>query len=239
MSRLRVPGFFAVSAGDPPLEALSNGLKGEGEFVAGIAKWVFENIFSTKNRSVADLWIIQYDSKFDNGTGKYGTNLDFGPWNYPHPWDTIIVPLELETGAYWHPGGLSTMGDILAVPLQSYLVDSVPTPANKTVFLYLHDPKNPVRIDMEVPLGGGNSSMVKLPSGRYLIQISGTWLLSKTTNFADGFDTDVTFGGAPRWLTSQHCQTMRRLLLHYRFSWPRWNSQPERWLGQYRQAHQA
>ena len=39
--------------------------------------------------------------------------------------------------------------------------------------------------------------MLKLPSGRYLLQISGTWFLSKTTNFADGFDMSVKFSGAP------------------------------------------
>lgn len=187
--RLRKPGYFAVVGGDPPRNAVLN------QYVPDFLASALYAIIDTKNRSASDLWIVRIDSKVSAGSGPMGSNLDFGPWNYPHPWDTIVLPIEIEKGNFWHPGGIDTLGDILAIPIQAYLVTD--PEQSKTVFFYVGNPENPMKFDFEINIGGSYATMDKLSNGRYLLVVDGKYMLSNSTNFADGFDTSNVLSGAP------------------------------------------
>lgn len=163
--RLRKSPYFAVTGSDPPADS---------RLPSEIA-WIF-GIFP---RVAGDLWFIRYDSKAQSGTGRLGSNLDYSVFNLPHPWDTVVLPVEVGDSDHWHPGGLATEGDILAVPVTDY----------RTYFFYVQNPENPLKISYEMPVAQGAVDLVKLSNGRYLIAFEQfSFYLSNSENIADGFN---------------------------------------------------
>ncbi|MFQ5638454.1 MAG: hypothetical protein ACE5IR_10720 [bacterium] len=104
----------------------------------------------------------------------------------------------------WHAGGISVLGDILAVPIESSTTNS-----SKIVFFYLQDPENPQLFSKRIDRPDGKAGAValtKLLNGYYLAAVWSDsdqhprrleFYLSESTNFFDGFRKDPW-----RWLAS-------------------------------------
>ncbi|RME89956.1 MAG: hypothetical protein D6767_07650 [Candidatus Hydrogenedentota bacterium] len=164
--RLRNGPYLAVTGSDPPADSR----------LPSWLAWIFDYY----PRVAGDLWIVRLDSKSQKGSGRWGTNETFSVFHLPHPWDTIVLPIEIGNKDHWHPGGLGTEGDILAVPLTGY----------HTLFFYMDNPENPKKIAYEMPVAEGAVDLVKLSNGYYLIAFEQfTFYLSNSTNIANGFST--------------------------------------------------
>lgn len=87
----------------------------------------------------------------------------------PSDVDTIVQIAALDKGA-WHAGGISTMGDILAIPL--YQEEPGRT---KVVFLNMREPEQPTMFDNTLNRDAFRRSnavaLTKMPNGRYLCAV--------------------------------------------------------------------
>ncbi|MFB0565301.1 MAG: hypothetical protein ACETWK_06430 [Candidatus Aminicenantaceae bacterium] len=123
--------------------------------------------------------------------GPWGSNLLFSA--RPKDRDRIVkvIPLDIHC---WHAGGVSVLGDILAVPIEGNNM-------SKILFLHLFDPENPTRLACEINrpniAKAGAVALSRLSSGKFVCAV---WrevkrkplgrldfYISKTENLQDGF----------------------------------------------------
>jgi len=96
----------------------------------------------------------------------------------------VIKKLIIGKGNLWHPGGISTAGNVLAVPNQAYK-----TEGPDFIQLYdIRDPKNPKDLlTFESKIAAGISLHRRKSDGKYLLIAGSGLLISKTSNILDGF----------------------------------------------------
>jgi hypothetical protein len=142
--------------------------------------------------AVSHLFIARMGSR--RAKGPWGSNLLFSI--RPDKSDRIVktVPLNKK---FWHAGGLSLLGDILAVPLESKT-------KSKIAFLHMLDPESPTFLDCDInrPRVGkaGAVALGTLTDGRVVCAV---WrevgekpkgrldfYLSETDDIRDGFEED-------------------------------------------------
>lgn len=140
---------------------------------------------------VSHLFVIRMNTRREKGP--MGSNLLFSI--IPDASDEVvkIIPLDKE---YWHAGGLSLLGDILVIPLES-------DKKSKIIFLHMLEPENPellnCKIDRpDIPKAGA-AALAKLTNGKYICAI--WWeeakkkpggridfYVSRSENIQDGFE---------------------------------------------------
>lgn len=125
--------------------------------------------------------------------------------------DKVVTAIALDAD-YWHAGGLTLLGDVLAIPIEKQ------APArSKVAFLNLGDPENPTRIAhtgaSEIARSGekaGAVALAKISDGRFLCAV---WsdsdqfqprldlYRSRSTDIYDGFTTSENEVGT--WYASE------------------------------------
>jgi hypothetical protein len=102
-----------------------------------------------------------------------------------------------------HPGGMCTTGDILVVPVEGKIGTQG---ISRVLFYDVSDPESPVLLNTLIDrtqgpqmMMAGMVAMTKLDDGRFLLAVANCnyvhFYHSRTTNIADGFDTD----NVPLW----------------------------------------
>ena len=156
----------------------------------------------------AQLFVAEMASRPENGP--WGTNIRFN--GKPPPSDSLIGMYNLTANltddpALWHAGGISLMGEVLAVPLENderseiHFYD-VSNPRQIAHFSAFIDRREEVARDGEgeVKMKAGAVALCQLTNGYYLC---GVWAedptrvdfyLSNSTSFREGF------GPMARWL---------------------------------------
>ncbi|MFQ5648923.1 MAG: hypothetical protein ACE5IY_03190 [bacterium] len=137
---------------------------------------------------------------------KMGSRRRHGSWNSniitgesPPAQDKLVRTVSIDRKR-WHAGGLSVLGDILAVPIYSKEPDDC-----KIVFYHMADPENPELFDVTIDRPGvraGAVAMTKLPGGRFLVAVwSDSDHLERRLDFYLSKSTDIFEGFEPRALT--------------------------------------
>lgn len=123
------------------------------------------------------LLVVQFGSRDEDGERLRSNRLRRGAETEETPppsQDEVIWDISFdEPGwAYGHVGGMQTYGDVLAVPLEKPMHDSLPT--GKVVFFDVSDPTFPVSL-FEVPVNhnAGTAALTRLPDGRFLLAVGG------------------------------------------------------------------
>ncbi len=114
----------------------------------------------------AQLLFVEMDAA--RQSGPMGTNLLSGD---PPGTDQLTGMVSLAKGDYWHAGGMSLLGDVLAIPLEA--LDSG---ASRVVFLNMANPQEPIFFGHEIirhrRVGmAGAVALTKLESGYYLCAV--------------------------------------------------------------------
>ena len=149
---------------------------------------------SNPHSDIGDLFIGYLPSR--SGAGRWGSNLT----ERPHPLDaavTVAQPdvtdaLALAIGVdpdYWHAGGISTLGDLLAVADER-------SGASRVAFFDVSDPMAPVLLTPTIDRADDKASavgIVRVADGRYVVitrnDHHADTYVSRTDRFADGFDS--------------------------------------------------
>ena len=109
---------------------------------------------------VAHLFIFRLDSR--PAEGPWGSNLI--PTGRPNEIDGLVRVIALEHGL-WHAGGLSLLGDVLAIPLEG-------NGQSRVIFLHMADPLNPTRLPMTIErpefAKAGAAGFTRIPDGRFI-----------------------------------------------------------------------
>lgn len=145
---------------------------------------------------------------------KIGSRRKRGPWcsnliksEVPPGADAVskvilVDPIRTGSGGLWHAGGLSLLGDILAVPLERS--KKGPLPERSEIRFYdCHDPENIEIIPTVIERKGvkaGAVALAKLPNGHFLVLVWSysdsskdkhlDFYLSHSPTFTDGFQED-------------------------------------------------
>ena len=145
------------------------------------------------HESMSHLFVVEMKSR--NARGGWRSNvLEAGQ---PSDDDKIVRTIGIDAKK-WHAGGISALGDILAVPIYST------KPVNsEIVFLYMENPKDPKRFNVKISRPGVASYAVaftKLQNGHFLLAVWGgdnrpspprprclDFYLSRSENFFEGF----------------------------------------------------
>ena len=149
-----------------------------------------------------EVMIIKLGSR--PAAGPFGSNCD--QTILPPTGDKLVWCRELIDTTLNHPGGMCTVGDILVVPVEG---KTGTQGISKVLFFDVSDPENPVMLNTLVDrtLGpqmmmAGMVAMTKLNNGRFLLAVGNCnyvhFYSSRTTDIADGFDTD----SVPLWDSS-------------------------------------
>lgn len=142
----------------------------------------------------AHLFIVEMNSRKENAD--FGTNLNANG-EIPKS-DKIISRIDIFEPPQWHAGGISTLGDILIVPLSESFFPWIKdqSKSSRILFYDLSDPYHPVRLPIEVSrtqLGASSVAMSRLDDGRFMLLIdwdegsSKNIYYSKSSNLEDGF----------------------------------------------------
>lgn len=104
----------------------------------------------------------------------------------------VFKKMIIGKGNLWHPGGITTAGNVLAVPNQAYK-----TEGPDFIQLYdIEDPKNPKGLySFEAKISASISLHRWKSSGKYLLITGNGMLISKTSNILDGFEPRKEFKG--------------------------------------------
>lgn len=208
-ARIRVYGEYLAAHGNglipPPwyTTAVRNKMGFRNHF-QGIQRLPNKNYLvvsgSNTNEPMSNLFIIKMDSQ--SATGNWTTNIPGG--KVPPPGDTVVKALSIDS-VMWHAGGLSALGDILAVPVYG----SKPL-HGKILFYDMRNPEKPRKLGIEIDRPGRKAyaaALTKLSTGFYLAAVlSGRdhlprrldFYLSQSKNFLDGFNPNFV-----TWLASE------------------------------------
>ena len=152
------------------------------------------------NEPMSHVFIVRMASR--SADGSWGSNVT--SQGRPPAEDRAVATLGLDP-YLWHAGGLSLLGDILAVPIESST-----TRTSKIVFYSLREPEAPRLFSYRIDRPHGKTGAValtKLPNGYYLAAVWSDsdalprrleFYLSRSTNFFDGFDENFV-----RWLPEE------------------------------------
>jgi hypothetical protein len=112
--------------------------------------------------------------------------------------DQAILSIDLDGTSGWpaydHPGGMQAADDVLAVAMEAPLSGSSDPPV-AVEFIDIRNPEHPVRLNPLVPLEPGVQAglvgFTRLPSGRYLLVVTGKknellWFYESRATEADG-----------------------------------------------------
>ncbi|MFQ5799548.1 MAG: hypothetical protein ACE5H0_12770 [Bacteroidota bacterium] len=151
---------------------------------------------SDVHSGVAHLFLVHLASR--SAIGRWGSNLVFAthPKNpsetveQPIPGDMVVTRVDLDT-VLWHAGGLSTLGHLLAIPIDHG------DDRSKVVFYDASDPTNLNRLQPTIERAASRAAAVavtRLPDGRYLAAVRSSteydFYVSRSDDFLDGFDSD-------------------------------------------------
>jgi hypothetical protein len=149
--------------------------------------------------------IVRFDSRDKTGERLRSNRLMPG-YSTQDSWPSILdqavrsIDLDGTNGwpAYDHPGGMQAVDDVLAVAMEAPLADSGYPPV-AIEFIDIRDPEDPVRLNPLVPqepgVQAGLVGFARLPSGRYLLVVTGKknellWFYESRATEADG-STDL------------------------------------------------
>lgn len=148
---------------------------------------------------MSHLFIVKMTSR--RTTGEWRSNLIAD--GVPPDGDQIVKTIGIDSNM-WHAGGISLLGDILAVPIYGDKDESGKR-NSKIVFYSFNEPENPKRFNFEISRSGLQSftvALAKLPSGFFLLAVWGNnptqgsnanekrridFYLSKSDDFFEGF----------------------------------------------------
>ena len=145
---------------------------------------------SDVNIPSSHLFIIKMGSR--NSSGRFRSNLLES--SSPDSDDKIVKTISIDS-VMWHAGGLSVLGDILAVPLEG---DN----SGKIIFYDMTDPENPVLCNHYIDRPSSKSgaiALTRVSNGQYLLAAWSDsdslpkridFYLSNTSDFDDGFDSN-------------------------------------------------
>ena len=115
--------------------------------------------------------------------------------------DTIVSIIRIDTEK-WHAGGMSVLGDILAIPVYKTGEKSTDV-SSSIVFYYMKNPEQPKRFNIDIERCGekaGAVALTKLPNGYYLVAVWSDsdknkeprldFYRSKSKNIFNGFEQD-------------------------------------------------
>ncbi len=137
---------------------------------------------------VGHLFVIKMGSR--NSVGSWRTNRVDG---LPPEEDRVVSVLDLHS-ELWHAGGISVLGDVLAVPIYRK------NPAQcKIVFYHMKHPEHPQKFKFEIDRPGkraGAVALARLQNGHFLVAVWSDhgkkdrfdFYLSKSKRILDGFD---------------------------------------------------
>ncbi|MFQ6114162.1 MAG: hypothetical protein ACE5NG_08740 [bacterium] len=146
---------------------------------------------------VANLFLVHMASR--PATGRWGSNLVFGTYpdqpaetvEQPMGGDKVITRVDLDT-VLWHAGGLSTLGDLLVIPIDHG------EDRSEVVFYDASNPTNLIRLAPTIERSASRAAavaLIRVPDGRYLAAVRGStdydFYISRSDNFLDGFDSDA------------------------------------------------
>ena len=149
--------------------------------------------------SQGDLIVLQLGEQ--RTRGPLGTNIDASgrPVVSAKVVARITIQLPLESGTVlWHPGGLSTCGDVLVVPVENYSAKHGEI-CSQILFFDFSEPLHPRRLSVMIDRTreptkdkAGGAAMVALPNGHLLVASRTTTMvsfyLSRTSRLDDGFE---------------------------------------------------
>ncbi len=108
----------------------------------------------------------------------------------------ISKRLVMDVWPYWHPGGISLLGNLLVVPLEEYKKTRI----GKIIFYNFNNLNHSTKLNVSINIpftSAGAVFLYNLPDGRFLI---GSWNMniidfyfSKTKNLLDGFEEKPRF----------------------------------------------
>lgn len=155
---------------------------------------------SNTNEPMAALLVIKMESQ--SATGNWTTNILEG--KVPPPGDSVVKALSIDS-VMWHAGGLSALGDILAVPIYG----GKPL-HGKILFYDMRNPEEPQKLGIEIDRPGRKAyavALAQLSNNFYLATVLSDrdhlprrldFYLSRSKNFLDGFNPDPV-----TWLASE------------------------------------
>lgn len=146
---------------------------------------------------MSQLFIVRMGSRSPKGGWKSNVVQDV----IPPEEDTMVGVVGIDS-EMWHPGGLSSLGDILAVPIYGKKAGKLNC---EIVFFHTIDPEKPKRFDVKIKRTGvkaGAVAMTRVPSGHYVVAVWSDsdkkprrldFYLSRSADFHDGFDEKKVF----------------------------------------------
>jgi len=145
---------------------------------------------SNTNVPVANLFIIEIASRSKNGDWTSNLILD----NRPPQQDAFIRAIDVDS-TLWHAGGISAMGDILAVPIFGY------KPLHgKIIFYNMQNPLAPQLLPVAIDRPGSKAyavALARLANHRIAVAVLSDrdhrprrldFYISRSTTFGDGFN---------------------------------------------------
>jgi hypothetical protein len=103
--------------------------------------------------------------------------------------DMVVTRVDLDT-VLWHAGGLSTLGDLLAIPIDHG------DGRSQILFYDASDPPNLIKLGPTIDRMASRAAAVALtrvPDGRYLAAVRASieydFYISRSDDFVDGFDS--------------------------------------------------
>ncbi len=145
---------------------------------------------SDTNVPSSHIFIIKMGSR--SSDGRLRSNLLQS--SSPDTDDKVVKAIAIDN-VMWHAGGLSVLGDILAVPLEG-------DDSGKIIFYDMTDPENPILYNHYIDRPNAKSgaiALTRVENGKYLVAAWSDsdslpkridFYLSSTTDFDDGFDSN-------------------------------------------------
>jgi hypothetical protein len=142
------------------------------------------------NEPMSNLFVVKMGSRKENGD--WASNIVNN--GKPPPEDTMVKKLNLDS-TMWHVGGLSMLGDILAVPIYG----GKPL-QGKIRFYDMRNPEQPQKLGVEIDRPGRKAyaaALTRLPNDYFLAAVLAgrddlprrlDFYLSKSKNILEGFD---------------------------------------------------
>ncbi len=146
------------------------------------------------------VFVIKMETRIS--TGPWGSNLLMS--NRPKESDNIVKTIPL-SNEFWHAGGLSILGDILAVPIEG-------EKKSRIVFLHMLNPEDPTQLDCDIERPnntGGAVALAKLVNGKFVCAVYREvkkkpivrldFYVSKSNDIREGFEENAD--GSKKFVT--------------------------------------